>query len=371
MVHPRAIKNGKEMITGAQNKSEPIEVHKKENTATRRTLVEIMAPTPFLTHTCPHTNSSIDIFTTWTVDWPSLLQDNFHSSTFSTVPISPNSFLTSGDKTILPQTTFFRSGPPNSSLYSHPWTFTSKTSTPGALILILGLADVEIFLSSSTSHGKHDFTTFIDTLSRRYSTFIQTLRRTVYSASSLADGRAQNPLNSQNGYIDESHLYNSAPSTLPIFIVLPPIPSSLLVGNSRQLKSVLHHAATKTLNDLKWHIGDQKTIIIDTAGWLNDDDFTLCPTDTNPTNNVNPQVTASNFSLTQSGHVKFAHHLALHFCPYIGGGKEKCPFRKHGEYVGNLVVPEADGVGKVLEQKRVGRIKEVLGIKKAGDEMSE
>lgn len=165
-------------------------------------------------------------------------------------------------------------------------------------------------------------------------------------------------MNSQSKQVplDESHLYNSAPSTLPIFLVLPPIPSSLLIPHSTKLKVVLHHATSKVIDDLKYHIGDKKTKVIDTAGWLTNSDFTACQ----PATNDGSWTSASEFVLNQAGHIKFAHHLSLHLCPYLGG--KECPFEKHSEYVGNLVLPGVEDVGRKMEGKRVEKVKELFGV---------
>lgn len=317
-----------------------------------RRLVEIMAPATLLSYTCP---SRVPFDSApWAVNWPTFLQDNFHDITVSTLDISSTSCLTSRcNKTATkPQHTFFRSGPPNTVLNNHLWPFTYTTSAPGALILMLGVPDVEALLATNDP-GKHGLTSFIDELSYKYSAFIQTVRRTAYSPSSLANMNGR----SKQVPLDESHLYNSAPSTLPVFLVLPPIPSPLLIPHSTKLKSVLHHATSKVIDDLKWHIGDKKTMIIDTAGWLTDSDFTACQ----PTlANDETQISVSDFVLSQAGHIKFAHHLSLHLCPYLRG--KECPFEKHTEYVGNLVIPGVEDVGRKMEEKRIEKIKELFGV---------
>jgi len=158
--------------------------------------------------------------------------------------------------------------------------------------------------------------------------------------------------------VDESFLYNSAPSTVPIFLVLQPLPSSLVSTRTQLMRTLLHHATSKVINELKWHIGDRKTFIVDTAGWLRDQDYQQTPEE--ETASSLPQ-----FSLTQTGHVKFAHHMSLHLCHYLldrPNGKTNCPFDRHDDYIGNLYVPETAGIGKLLEEMKVKEMMKIFGV---------
>lgn len=358
------LRNGGRLLHPRNNAMEAIQSAGNDGTASmgqnshaiKRMLVDVMASSSLLSHS------------SHVLDWPSLLNDEFPNCTITTVPISSDSCIASRCRDrVAPQDTFFRAGPPGTALHSRLWPFTSTTSVPHALILCLGLADVEILLSTQRN-SKHDLTTFIDRFSRRYATFIQTIRRTAYSPSSLAHIRSLSQTSLTSEAIDESHLYNSAPSNLPILLVLPPVPSPLLVSHSTQIKSILHHATSKVLNELKWHAGDTKTLLIDTAGWLEDSDFyAVAPpidSDADADADANAVSAARNFTLTQSGHVKFAYFLSLHLCPYLLGrrGARNCPFERHGEYTGSLYVPEMEGIGNMLEQKRVEKIKEIFHI---------
>lgn len=351
LLHPRA-KHDVVMTENNVTRKKTTMLLDKHDDLPERRLVEIMAPTTLLSYTCPSTRSAPESGS-WAVNWPTLLQDNFLDTTVSALDMSSTSCLTSRceNLNVEPQQTFFRSGPPNTTLHNFLWPFSSTTSFPSALLLMLGLADVENLLVTENP-GKYGLSSFIEELTDNYSELIQTIRRTAYSPSSLAN---MNTLSKQLP-LDESHLYNSAPSTLPIFLVLPPIPSSLLIPHSTKLKSVLHHATSKVIDSLKHHIGDKKATLIDTSGWLIDSDFTACKNATDD----EPGINASDFILSQSGHIKFAHHLSLHLCPYLGG--KECPFEKHSEYVGNLVVPSVEDVGRKMEEKRVEKLKDLFGV---------
>lgn len=330
--------------------------------STTRKLVEIVAPAPMLTGYCSQNNSN-EQYCSGPPYWPQLVDAYFTSTSLSLLPVSPDTCMTrqcqghqipASTTVASAQEIFFRAGAPGTPLYDRLWPFGSNKGTPAALILMLGLADVEAFLATNPA-TKHQATQFTDDFARAYSSFIQTIRRTAYSPTSMVQRQSFEQIALQDE-IDESYLYNSSPSSIPIFLVLQPIPTVLLHPQSRQMKSILYHAASKVLNELKWHIGDKHTFIIDTDGWLNDSDF--LPSADNEQNHVE-------FSLTQPGHIKFAHHISLHLCHYVlerDASSSVCPFDRHEEYTGNLYVPEAAGVGKVMEEKKIARVKEIFGV---------
>jgi len=72
-----------------------------------------------------------------------------------------------------------------------------------------------------------------------------------------------------------------------------------------------------------------------------------------------------NFGLTQSGHINFAHRMSLHLCHYLVDcdvSVSECPFDRHEEYIGHLYVPEAADLGKLIEEKKIEKVKEVFGV---------
>ena len=245
------------------------------STSTRNTmhkLVEIVAPSSLLHEAC-HWDNIKNNNCSVSAAWPHLVDNHFASTNLSIIPVSDSTCITRECQTYRKKITattttaqevFFRAGPPGTHLYNRLWKFESNRNEPAGLVLMLGLADVETFLKNG-SLGKHQVTQFTDDFARTYSSFIQTIRRTAYSPASMVDTRSFGQASLQDD-IDESYLYNSSPSTIPIFLILQPIPSPLLHPQSRQLKSILHHATAKVLNELKWHIGDKHTFIIDTDG---------------------------------------------------------------------------------------------------------
>lgn len=332
-------------------------------------LVEIVAPASIL-QKLPQDKTSDKLAIHRLNTWSDLLRQRFNDLTTSQIPLSSSACLSrrcqiaqTADRSIqqpLISELFFRAGQPETDLYRHLWQFGSSlnsNASPTALILVIGTVDMIEFLHS-TSGKQHEITSFLDEFARTYSAFIQTIRRTAYSSSSLASYQNLDGSRS-DAFIDESFLYNSAPSTLSIFLVLQPLPSSLISPSAEHIRTLLHHATSKVIDDLKWHIGDKMTFVVDTAGWLTDEDFMQdLPSDGNDSNLVKG-------SLTQIGHIKFAHHMSLHLCHYIVdraiGGSER-PFDRHDEYVGNLYLPDADDIKKILEEKKIAPIKAMFGV---------
>ncbi|KAK5096860.1 hypothetical protein LTS08_007350 [Lithohypha guttulata] len=328
----------------------------------QRRLIEVLGPTTMLGLDHKKT-AERDI---WSQSWPSLLEHEFPDTTVARLAIPSHSCLTQpcqrkithNSTTAAVQELFFRAGTPGTDLYARLWPFSSYDSVPSALVLVLGLADVVAFLDGE-SLNKSQARQFLNSFSHAYSTFIQTIRRTAYSKPTSSVRRSISQSELQHT-IDESYLYSSSSSTIPIFLVLPPIPPNLPHPRAKQMQVLLSQATSKVLDELKWHIGDKKTFVIDTAGWLNDADFTF---DSNASEHDHPL----DYSFSRSGHVKFAHRLSTHLCYYLvdstrGGGQDVCPFHRHDEYIGNLYVPETASIGMIVEERKIAGIKEFLGI---------
>ena len=277
--------------------------------------------------------------------WPSILDDMFTDTIVNAMELqnqtcrSSQCTTSSWSRLDDIQKVFFRAGPPGTHLYNRFWPFEQSKDIPIALVLSIGVYDFEILLAETLSN-KHQTAQLVDDFARRYSVLIQTIRRSALSPATLTTIYNSQLLN--HSKIDESYFYNSAASTIPILLVLQPLPN---LPRTEQLKNLVHHATHKVIAELKWHTGDKYTHVIDSAGWLTDADFL---TDDNM------------FGLTQTGHHKVAYHMTLQLCPYmIGLG---CPFEKHEEFIGNMFDPETENIGKLMEEKKILKIKEVFGI---------
>lgn len=336
----------------------------KARSLSRRKLIEVMAPASILGYESgSYSKDGATDRRAWS--WTELIQEEFANTVVSPTSISNTTCLTRKcmsrqaptTRSVKAQDIFFRASPPGTDLHNHIWRFDSTEDLSAGLVLVLGLVDVQAFLNGKTPN-KHQITQFIDELARSYSSFIQTIRRTAYSASYLYDHHRASGFDSLN-YIDESYLYSSSSSTIPIFLVLHPTPSNLVFLRSREIRSLLAQTMKQALNDLKWHVGDKRTFIVNTAGWLDDSDFEFSSEDhTNDSDGLD-------FGLTRAGHVKFARHLSTHLCHYLvddDAGKLQCPFDRHDEYVGNLYEPETAALGKLVQERKVETIKQMFGV---------
>lgn len=311
-------------------------------------MIEIFGPSNFLSNGTSLRSKPIS------KPWPIILEEAFQNTMVSTVKmpeltsISSNT-VESKDLRLLSEDVanrmFFRAGPPGTDLYQQFWPFEQLKVAPIALVLILGLADVQAFLRES-SLTEHKVTQFVNRFAREYSKFIQSIRRTALSPANIASIKDPSAAGGQN---DESFLYNSAPSTLPIFLMLQPLPSSLRTPKSRQLTKLLHHATVKIIDELKWHIGDKYTTVVDSAGWLDDNDF---EEGDDPDN--------GGFELTQDGHMKVAYHMLFHLCPYLD--YPGCAFNEREEFVGNMYDPATENIGKLMEETKIAKIKELFNV---------
>ena len=69
--------------------------------------------------------------------------------------------------------------------------------------------------------------------------------------------------------------------------------------------------------------------------------------------------------LTHDAHAKVADLLSHYLCPYLASNHAEetaCPFNKHDNYRGHLIVPEEEGVGMILAERRQQLIWEQLGF---------
>ena len=368
LLHPSAL-TGRTLMTHNQSRKSSTRQHPfsiSEYSKSRK-LIELVATCSMINGVCERSNLK-DQNCSSSIPWPRILETHFTGTTLSSLSLSSSICVTRqcqkhpiGTKTTaaLVQEVFFRAGAPGTPLYDLIWPVGSSKDSPAALIFMLGLSDIEALLESGPP-TKHQMTLFIDEFARTYSNFIQTVRRTAYSPASMACPNIRHP--SQMGFqddIDESYLYNSSPSIIPIFLVLPPIPSPLLHTKAIHLKTLLTHATAKVLSELQWHIGDRNTFIISTDGWLDDTDFQVS---SSSSDQIEPTV---EFSFTQSGHIKLAHHMSLHLCHYIfdhEASTAECPFDRNDQHVGNLYVPQVASLGQLMEEKKIAKVKEVFGV---------
>lgn len=259
----------------------------------------------------------------------------------SIVPIAGHC-LTIGCSSVTMQHLYFRAGPPTSSLFALPYRLSTP---PSAFVISIGLHDFTHHLSASPS--THATSHFTSTFVTAYIKFIRTIRSCIVSHHPSSAQFGLDPTVSFN--------YNSAPSFLPIFLLTPFTPD-------RRLKRLLSHAIATVAHTVQSD-GDRSTFWIDTSGWLLPHDFTV-PRTSDMT--LSGEDSFPIPELTQRGHAKVAEYLSYHLCPYLTSSyeeeKEKCAFNKLDHYQGHLIVPEEEGVGMQLEERKLELIEEALGL---------
>lgn len=229
------------------------------------------------------------------------------------------------------QDIYFRAGRPK---HAQAWpTGQSSTSRNSGLVLTFGLHDFHQMLETEPS--TQEINGFVGRFVEAYVEFITTIRLVDRSHAAMAYRSA--------GMDQEaSYFYNSAPSTLPVFVLTP-------FTSSRQLRRLLGHAASTVVRRLQ-AAGDLSTVWIDTEGWVSQKHF-------------QPQSNGSHSQglkdLTLLGHAQVATHLSTHLCPYF---KESCPYAKHTDFQGYLKIPAEAAMGKLLEERKVTLIKDIMNI---------
>lgn len=257
---------------------------------------------------------------------------------------------------------FFRSGPPGTTLFGRPWTFT--TYGPSVLILQLGLSDFTAFFSDPKNRNNHSREQFIVEFVNAYAKFLKTIRRTAYpfnSASLLADRR--NPTD------DPTYISNSAPSTLPIFLIAPFSASKHFITKKTTLDRIINDALSRVAQTVHAD-GDVSTFWVDTTGWLDRErDFgdALDGGGVDFEGQLNRNDTPTRM-LTHAANLKVSTLLWDHICPYIEpenttlSEKEKCPFDRRDKYVGNVYLPQDAEVERTVLERKISRIKEQFKI---------
>lgn len=290
---------------------------------------------------------------------------------------------------------YFRFGPPGSRHFNTPHHFNDPY--PSAMVITIGLLDFQTVLSSDPS--PQAIQQFANRFADRYKTFVSTIRSTAYPYHSTS------VLQKDRGIaIDSSFTYNSAPSTLPIFLMTPFTPS-------KRLQRLLSRSVAEVVNRLQGAEGDKSTFWIDTSGWLTKDDFLQDDSMSLHTEKrVRRRESASTHALpnqgipklTRKAHARVAKYLSYHLCPYLSSSpntpdpsaapnnpknsptplhqqhsntthpsthdllfqtaRSTCPFNKHDNYLGHLYIPDEARVVRGLEDRKIQLIRQFLGM---------
>ena len=279
-----------------------------------------------------------------------------------TIPTMDLSLLASNEPAITIQDLFFRSGPPGTDHFLRPWSF--KSYTPSVLVLQLGLTDFMTFFSEKKNRNDHAREQFINDFVTAYVKLIQTIRRTAYPFDSTALTS-----NVRIGFEhDDTYIHNSAPSTLPIFVISPFTAARRFITKKTRMDRVINDALQRVVGILQGD-GDKSTFWIDTTGWLkHKEDFDVHGGDC-PLNQGN----RSHQLLKHSSGRKVASLLWGHICPYVernngddGGEAKECPFEQYDNYLGNVYLPQNVEVDRAVLERKIATIKQRFKIEGPG-----
>lgn len=275
--------------------------------------------------------------------WPRVLARQLNAS--HTIVSTSRYCLTKSCSDITLHDIYFRSGLPSTSHSSLPYRF---SATPSALILDIGLLDFTHH--QSTRPSAHATSHFVSSFASAYVKLIHTIRTHAYPHSTST-------LHTED---------ITSTTALPIFLLTPLTPS-------KHLHRLLSHTIANIVNTVQAE-GDRSTFWIDTSAWLAFSDF-VSPTRAintahqsiaSPTSAMSTLLTPQ---LIQHAHAKVAELLSLHLCPYLASNhtdETGCPFNKHDNYLGHLIVPEEEGVDMVLAERKEQLIWEQLGFGAGG-----
>ncbi|KAK6379908.1 hypothetical protein LTS17_005982 [Exophiala oligosperma] len=263
---------------------------------------------------------------------------------------------------------FFRSGPPGTTLFARPWTFT--TYSPSVLILQLGLDEFTTFFADPENRNTRSRDHFINEFVNAYVKFLKAIRRTAYpfNSESLSSAR-------KNAIDDPTYISNSAPSTLPIFLIAPFSSSGHLVTKKTRLDRIINDALSRVAQ-VALADGDVSTFWIDTTGWLDRKrDFVTATHDVGVECQLllNQTGTSPHRMLNPAANLKVSTLLWDHICPYIDRDNNAtsttsqqrakwCPFDRRNRYVGNVYLPQDVEVERTVLERRINRIKQRFKI---------
>jgi hypothetical protein len=160
-----------------------------------------------------------------------------------------------------------------------------------------------------------------------YVRFVQAIRRAAYP---LHPAALQDYSSNSDGFV-----YNSAPATIPIFVVSP-------------FTGELCHATQKVVEKLQAE-GDKAVFWLDTSGWFSAGDFDVATHER--------RSGKAKLQLNSQGNRKAAIFLHAHLCHYLAQDKSQCPFLKHEAYTGRVFVPQEAEFEKMMEESKVRKLK--------------
>ncbi|KAK5061361.1 hypothetical protein LTR84_007903 [Exophiala bonariae] len=250
---------------------------------------------------------------------------------------------------------FFRSGSPSTAHFSRPWSFSSYR--PSVLVLQLGLVDFMLFFADKKNHGDRAINKFKAEMKAAIIDLVHNIRKTAYPHDS-ATNQFESGATGDGGY-----RYNSAPSTLPIFLITPFTASRRFVTKRQKLDSIISDVLAQAASTLQSE-GDKSSFWIDTSGWLESRvDFLVLPNSTSKRSRLDTAM------LTPFANFKVASLLEDHLCPHLNlptanpsETSNNCDFIRYDNYLGDVYIPGNVEFNRALTERKIATLKERFGI---------
>ncbi|KAL8728716.1 MAG: hypothetical protein Q9166_005203 [cf. Caloplaca sp. 2 TL-2023] len=238
---------------------------------------------------------------------------------------------------------FFRSGPPRSAFFEHPWAF--NVHIPDVLILNLGNSDKVSFDEHASEYNK----TAWDLAERFENTYVSLVK----AIRTLAYPQHPSTIQSErSGY--SIYVPNSVPASIPIFVMRP-------------LRGELEHATQNIVNRLRAS-GDKYVYWLDTSGWLDPN----CSPDAQESSNqdfyLDDSITPTKWRLSERGNQRTAIFLHMHVCRYLAREGEKCPFLPSEVYEGKVFDPAERDFERYVEGEKEKRLRNLFWGENVGEE---
>ena len=140
----------------------------------------------------------------------------------------------------------------------------------------------------------------------------------------------------------EAYAENSAPATIPIFIMRP-------------FGGELEHATQSAVNRLRAE-GDKGVFWLDTSGWLDFEGLETRDADVFQDRSVDPP----RWYLTERGNQKAAIYLHMHVCRYLSADDDMCAFLPPEVYQGQVFDPSIATFERYIENEKERQMKEIF-----------
>ena len=194
-----------------------------------------------------------------------------------------------------------------------------------AQVMLLGHSDA---VSSVGQKGNaEEQRIFLAEFEHKYVSLVQDIRKAYPShPADLSDYQAAG-----DGFV-----YNSAPAMIPILVVAP-------------LNGELHQSTQRVVQNLQEQ-GDRAVFWIDSSGWVSTNDFL--------STGMNQRKVLSLWRIR-----KTAMNMHAHLCRYLHPDQSQCHFFKHDIYTGQVYIPEAAELAKLMEELKVEKLKALFSDK--------